>query len=89
MIKTLIKSTIDVRVETKEDVGKLHDEITQKAKEYGATLTSWKENRRDIKEKKEVVATYYVVSYTIVFEDDIKEPTSPLFMEESYKFQEV
>lgn len=86
MLKTLVKNIVEVRLETKDDVSKYHKEIDGVAKQEGAVLTSWKENRKDIKEKGEIVETFYIVSYTLVFEENIKEPEGGNFDKMDYVY---
>lgn len=74
MLKTLLKNTVELRLETKDDVSKHHKEVDEIAKSEDAVLTSWKETRKDVKEKGEIVETFYIVSYTLVFEENPKEP---------------
>lgn len=88
MFKTLLKSTIEVRIETKDEVAKLHEEVNQMAHDYDATLTSWKEARKDIKDHGEIVETFYIVSYTLVFEENPKDPEGRPFSKEVYEFSQ-
>lgn len=64
MIKYLISSTNEVRLESMDDVKSFHEELQQEAKGMGATLAnfSWTE-----KEDKKLEITYYQVKYKFTF----------------------
>lgn len=76
MIKYLIKSTNEFRVETMDDVEIFHKELQKKAADEGYTLSnfSWKECY--LKEKGEIVDTYYQCKYTFTF-NELKDPAEP------------
>lgn len=69
MIKWLIKSTNEFRLESMEDVEKFHKELQQEAAANGYTLStfSWKEVEK--KSKGEVIESWFIVKYTFVFND--------------------
>ena len=73
MIKFLIKSTNELRLETKTDVDDFHREIEQQAADNGFTLSSWNETLKEKKQQGEIVEEYYIVKYTFSFNDP-KEP---------------
>lgn len=64
MIKYLIKSANEIRVETMEEVEQLHKELQKEAEQMGCTLStfSWTE-----KENKRLEEIYFQVKYTFVF----------------------
>ena len=64
MIKYLIKSTNEVRIDEFNDVEKFHKELQEQAEQIGCTLSafSWTE-----KENKRLEEIYYQVKYTFVF----------------------
>lgn len=64
MIKYLISSVNEVRLEDMHDVEAFHEELQQKAKGMGCTLAnfSWAE-----KEDKKLEITYYQVKYKFTF----------------------
>lgn len=77
MIKWLIKSANEVRIETKTDVDIFHKEIEQQAEELGATLGTWSETQKQKTSKGEVLEEWYIVKYTLVF-NSAKDPETPL-----------
>ena len=77
MIKYLIKSTQEIRVETEEDADTLHKQMATEAEQLGAVLTSWNETKKEQKVKGEIVAEWYICKYTLSFNDP-KEPIVPL-----------
>ena len=77
MIKYLIKSTQEIRVETEEDADALHKQMAAEADEIGATLTSWNEAKKEKKSKGEVLDEWFICKYTLTFEDP-KEPVNIL-----------
>lgn len=70
MIKSLIKSTVEVRVETEDDVDKLHKEVQAQAAELGVTLGNFSQTLKQTKEEE-----FYQVKYTLQF-NTLKEPTT-------------
>lgn len=77
MIKWLIKSTNEVRIETKTDVDIFHKEVEQQAEAMGATLSSWSEAQKQKTAKGEVLEEWYIVKYVFVFNNP-KDPEKPL-----------
>lgn len=69
MIKWLIKSTNEFRLESIEEVEQFHKELQQEASINGYTLTNfaWKEVEK--KSKGEVIESWFIVKYTFVFND--------------------
>lgn len=64
MLKYLISTTNELRLESIEDVKKFHDELREEAKALGCTLAnfSWTE-----KEDKKQETIYYQVKYKFTF----------------------
>lgn len=77
MIKYLIKSVNEYRVETKEDADVLHKAIEEEATEKGWTLSGWAETYKNRKASGEIVEEWYICKSTVVFNDP-KEPESVL-----------
>ena len=77
MLKSLIKATNEVRVETEEEADQFHKELQQKAEKIGCILSTFTKTLRQKKSKGEVIDEYYQIKYTYVF-NDIKEPYSYL-----------
>lgn len=73
MIKYLIKSTQEIRVETEEDADTLHKQMAEEAERIGATLTTWNETKKEQKAKGEIIAEWWICKYTLAFNDP-KEP---------------
>ena len=57
MIKWLIKSQNEFRLETMSDVEEFHKEMQKKAADEGYTLSSFSWMEKEVKEKGEVVDT--------------------------------
>ena len=77
MIKSLIKATNEVRVETEEDADNFHKELQKEAEQIGCILSTFTKTLRQKKSKGEVIDEYYQIKYTYVF-NDIKEPCTYL-----------
>ena len=77
MIKSLIKVTNEVRVESEEEADKFHKELQKEAEEIGCVLSTFTKTLRQKKSKGEVIEEYYQIKYTYVF-NDIKEPETYL-----------
>jgi len=77
MIKSLIKSTNEVRLENEEDADNFHKEVQEQAEKMGCILSSFTKNLKQKKSKGEIVEEYYQVKYTFVF-NDLKDPESCL-----------
>lgn len=76
MIKWLIKSQNEFRLETMSDVEEFHKEMQRKAADEGYTLSSFSWTEKEVKEKQEVVDTYYQVKTTFIF-NTLKDPENP------------
>lgn len=92
MIKYLIKSTNEIRVETKDEADDLHKMLTKEAEEKDFTLAAWSETKKEKKAKGEIVEEWYIVKYTFIF-NDAKDPERPLKsinydLMEGYKVEE-
>ena len=77
MIKWLIKSTNEVRVETEDDANELHKEIEKFAHDNNYILNAWTQTLRTQKSKGEIINSWYICKYILVF-NDAKEPDIPL-----------
>lgn len=82
MIKWLIKSTNEFRLESIEEVEQFHKELQQEASINGYTLTNFAWSEKEVKSKGEVIEVYYIVKYTFVFNNP-KDPDK-LFTEVFY-----
>lgn len=76
MIKWLIKSQNEYRLETMTDVEEFHKQLQKQAADEGYTLSSFSWAEKIVKEKGEVVDTYYQVKCAFVF-NTLKEPENP------------
>lgn len=85
MIKYLLKSTIEVRVESFEDAELLNHKMQEEAIELGGSLTSFNKAKKEIKIKGEVIDEYYVCKATITF-DTAKEPEKAPLLSIDYNF---
>ena len=77
MLKYLIKSTNEIRVETKDEAEALHQQVNEKAVDNNWTLSSWSETKKEKKSGGEVVEEWYIVKYTLTF-NDAKDPEWPM-----------
>ena len=77
MIQYLLKNTVEVRVDDEAAADELHKIMADKAEENNATLTSWTETLKTKKSGGEVVESWVVVKYTLIFNDP-KDPDIPL-----------
>lgn len=77
MLKSLIKATNEIRVETEEEADQFHKELQKEAERIGCILSTFTKTLRQKKSKGEVIDEYYQIKYTYVF-NDIKEPYSYL-----------
>lgn len=73
MLKSLIKATNEIRVETEDEADQFHKELQQEAEKIGCILSTFTKTLRQKKSKGEVIDEYYQIKYTYVF-NDIKEP---------------
>lgn len=87
MIKWLIKSQNEFRLETMSDVEEFHKEMQRKAADEGYTLSSFSWMEKEVKEKGEVVDTYYQVKTTFIF-NTLKDPENP-FTKVEYPSYEI
>ena len=69
MIKYLIKSTIEIRVENEDAADDLHQQMQEEALKIGAILSSWTQTRREKKVKGEVVEEWFICKYVLTFND--------------------
>lgn len=76
MIKWLIKSQNEYRIETMSDVEEFHKQMQNEASDNGYTLSSFSWTEKEVKEKGEVVDSYYQVKVTFVF-NVLKDPENP------------
>lgn len=74
----VIKNTTEYRVETIEDVVKFREELQEKAQKDGYSLSAFSYAEKLVKEKGEIVDSYFSVKATFTV-NDIKEPTIPIF----------
>lgn len=77
MIKWLIKSTEEIRVENEDDANQLHKEIEQFAHDNDYILNTWTQTYKSVKLKGELVDEYWLCKYTLIF-NEAKTPTIPL-----------
>lgn len=77
MIKYLIKSTNELRLETKDEVDEFHKIIAKQAEDHDYTLSAWSETKKEKKSKGEILEEWYIVKYTFVFNDP-KDPERAL-----------
>jgi hypothetical protein len=77
MIKWLVKSTNEIRIETKSEVDEFHKQLQDEADEMGCRITSWQEAEKQKKAGGEVVEEWFIVKYTLTFNDP-KNPDVPL-----------
>lgn len=73
MVKSLIKATNEVRVETEADADEFHKELQKEAEEIGCVLSTFTKTLRQKKSKGEILEEYYQIKYTYIF-NDIKDP---------------
>lgn len=74
----VLKNVTEYRVDSMPEVEDFHKKLQKQAAENGYTLTAFSWTERAVKEKGEVVDTYYVVKATFVF-NTAKEPENPFF----------
>lgn len=77
MIKWLIKSTNEIRIETKSEVDEFHEKLQREADDMGCRVTTWQEAEKQRKSGGEVVEEWFIVKYTLTFNDP-KNPEIPL-----------
>lgn len=81
MIKWLIKSTNEFRLDTMEDVEAFHKDLQKEASTNGYTLTNFSWAEKEVKSKGEVIESYFQVKYTFVF-NNLKDPENAFFKAE-------
>lgn len=84
MIKWLIKSQNEYRLETMTDVEEFHQKMQQEAADNGYTLSTFSWTKREKKEKGEIVDEWFIVKVTFVFNDS-KDPEN-LFTKVEYPY---
>ncbi len=77
MLKALIKSTNEVRLETIEDVKTYQEMMRKEANDNNFQLATYSWTEKYTKSGGEIVETYYQVKYTFVF-NDLKSPETYL-----------
>jgi hypothetical protein len=77
MIKYLIKSTNEIRVDSEEDANALHKYYEDFARDNGYILNSWAQTYRTKKSGGEIVQEWWICKVILVF-NDAKEPDIPL-----------
>ena len=73
MIQYLIKNAVTVRVADKEQADDLHKKIMEETLNKGWILSSWTEKHKEKKVKGEVVDEYFLITYSIIFQEE-KDP---------------
>ena len=69
MIKSLIKATNEVRVETEEDADNFHKELQKEAEQIGCILSTFTKTLRQKKSKGEVIDSWAVVVVERMFNE--------------------
>ena len=73
MIKYLIKSTEEIRVESEEDANELHKQMEEFAHANDYILNTWTQTYKNAKIKGEIVDEWFICKYTLIF----NEPKTP------------
>lgn len=73
MIQYLVKNAVTVRVADKEQADDLHKKIMEETLNKGWILSSWTEKHKEKKAKGEVVDEYFLITYSIIFQEE-KDP---------------
>lgn len=76
MIKWLLKSTNEFRVETIQDVEVLHTQLQQACEYEDYTLTSFSWTEKVLKPNTDLEERFFVVKYSYVF-NNAKDPEFP------------
>ena len=84
MIKYVLKSTIEYRLESVEDVKEFEKELRNQAINNGYVLSAYGYTKKETKAQGEIVDEYFVVKATLLF-NVAKEPTLPV-VDVEYKF---
>lgn len=77
MIKYLIKSTNEIRVEDENDANELHRFYEKFAHDNNYILNSWTQTLRTKKSQGEIVESWFICKVVLVF-NDTKTPDIPL-----------
>ena len=77
MIKYLIKSTNEIRVESEEDANELHRFYEKFAHDNDYILNSWTQTLRTKKSGGEIIESWFICKVVLVF-NDAKAPNIPL-----------
>lgn len=77
MIKYLIKSTNEIRVEDENDANELHRFYEKFAHDNDYILNSWTQTLRTKKSQGEIVESWFICKVVLVF-NDAKTPDIPL-----------
>ena len=77
MIKYLIKSTNEIRVDSEEDANALHKYYEDYARDNAYILNSWSQTYRTKKSGEEIVEEWWICKVVLVF-NDAKAPDIPL-----------
>lgn len=77
MIKYLIKSTNEIRVESEEDANELHRFYEKFAHDNDYILNSWTQTLRTKKSGGEIVESWFICKVVLIF-NDAKAPDIPL-----------
>lgn len=78
MLHFVIKNTAEYRIDTIDEVVKFRDELQAQATEDGYSLSAFGYSQKLVKEKGEVIDSYFIVKATLSINDP-KEPTIPIF----------
>ncbi len=74
----VLKNTAEYRIDTIAEVVKFREELQSQAAQDGYSLSAFGYSEKLVKEKGEVVDSYYIVKATFTINDP-KEPTIPIF----------
>lgn len=77
MIKYLIKSTNEIRVDSEEDANELHKYYEDYAHDNDYILNSWTQTLRTKKSQGEIVESWFICKVVLIF-NDVKAPDIPL-----------
>lgn len=77
MIKYLIKSTNEIRVEDENDANELHRFYEKFAHDNNYILNSWTQTLRTKKSQGEIIESWFICKVVLVF-NDAKAPDIPL-----------
>lgn len=77
MIKYLIKSTNEIRVEDENDANELHRFYEKFAHDNNYILNSWTQTLRTKKSQGEIIESWFICKVVLIF-NDAKAPDIPL-----------